>query len=191
MGYEGGYGELRASVSPPYPPPCSAEDQGRGPLPLLLAAAAAAALLLADPPTDSGSAVVAPVPGGRVSSGYGPRPGGMHHGTDIAAPLGTPIRAVTDATVIEAGPASGFGLWVRLRHDRDDTVSVYGHMHTITTRVGAHLTAGDQIATVGSRGRSTGPHLHLEIWPEGRREDRVDPADWMTAHGTPVTGGRS
>ena len=106
----------------------------------------------------------------------------MHGGTDFAAPLGTPIRAVADGEVIEAGPASGFGLWVQVRHDRDQTVSVYGHMNTITTRVGAHVRAGERIATVGARGQATGPHLHLEIWPNGDRGRRVDPARWLAAH---------
>ncbi len=126
--------------------------------------------------------VVDPVPGGRTSSGFGHRTGGMHYGLDIAAPIGAPIRAVADATVIEAGPASGFGLWVRIRHT-DSTVSVYGHMNTITTRVGARVKAGQQIATVGNRGQSTGPHLHLEIWPHGSRAARVNPAVWLRAHG--------
>lgn len=131
-------------------------------------------------------ATVAPVVGGRVTSGFGSRWGTGHYGTDVAAPTGTPIRAVADGTVIEAGPASGFGLWVRLRH-RDGTVSVYGHMHTITTKTGARVKAGQRIATVGSRGQSTGPHLHLEIWPDGRRDRRVDPLPWLARHGPDLT----
>jgi len=126
--------------------------------------------------------VVHPLPGGRVTSGFGWRAGGMHYGLDIAAPIGTPIRALADATVLDAGPATGFGLWVRLRH-HDGTVSVYGHMNTITTPTGAAVTAGQQIATVGDRGQSTGPHLHLEIWPDGQRAHRVDPATWLARHG--------
>ena len=101
---------------------------------------------------------------------------------------GAPIRSVADGTVIEAGPASGFGLWVRVRHT-DGTVSVYGHMHTITTRVGAHVKAGQQIATVGARGQATGPHLHLEIWPRGERARRVDPAAWFARHKARLTTG--
>lgn len=157
---------------------------------VLLVLAGVAVLLLAnhlpagppEPGPGRPGAVVAPVPGGRVSSGYGTRSGQMHYGTDIAAPLGTPIRAIADADVIEAGPAAGFGLWVRLRHTSGPdagTVSVYGHMQTITTRTGAHVRAGEQIATVGSRGQSTGPHLHLEIWPGGRRAARINPAFWF------------
>lgn len=138
-------------------------------------------------PAPSGD-VAAPVPGGRVTSGYGARWGVTHYGTDVAAPQGTPIRAVAAGQVIEAGPASGFGLWVRVRHT-DGTVSVYGHMHTITTRVGARVTAGQQIATVGARGEATGPHLHLEIWPGGDRARRVDPAAWFARHKARLTTG--
>ncbi|SMC99075.1 M23 family metallopeptidase [Kibdelosporangium aridum] len=133
------------------------------------------------PPAGSGNRYVKPVEG-RFTSGYGPRRGGPHYGIDIAAPTGTPIRAVTAGTVIEAGPASGFGLWMRIRHP-DGTVTVYGHMHTIDQRTGSTVDAGEQIATVGSRGQSTGPHLHFEVWPRGDRSARVDPVPWLSRHG--------
>jgi murein DD-endopeptidase MepM/ murein hydrolase activator NlpD len=136
----------------------------------------------ADTPRAGAGRYVTPVAGARVSSGYGPRDGEFHYGLDLAAPLGTPIRAVTAGTVIEAGPASGFGLWVRLRHP-DGTVTVYGHMHTITRPAGARVAAGEQIATVGSRGQSTGPHLHMEVWPHGDRSQRIDPQPWLAARG--------
>lgn len=119
---------------------------------------------------------------GTLTSGYGARWGTTHYGIDIAAPVGTPIRAVTTATVIEAGPATGFGLWMRLRHP-DGTVTVYGHMHTITRPAGARVAAGERIATVGSRGQSTGPHLHFEVWPHGDRNARIDPRPWLARHG--------
>jgi murein DD-endopeptidase MepM/ murein hydrolase activator NlpD len=120
---------------------------------------------------------------GTFTSGYGERWGEMHGGIDIAAPTGTPIRAVTRGTVIEAGPATGFGLWLRLRHDKDGTVTVYGHMHTLNAAAGDHVKAGETIATVGQRGQSTGPHLHLEVWPHGNRAARVDPRPWLADRG--------
>lgn len=161
---------------------------------LLLAAIAAVVYLRHDPaggstppgggtPSAGGSGrYVAPVDDGRLTSGFGARWGTTHGGIDLAAPIGTPIRAVTDATVIEAGPATGFGLWMRLQHP-DGTVTVYGHMNTIDRPHGAHVTAGEQIATVGARGESTGPHLHFEVWPGGQRARRVDPQPWLAAHG--------
>ncbi|MBE1466218.1 murein hydrolase activator EnvC family protein [Kibdelosporangium phytohabitans] len=133
------------------------------------------------PAPSDGNGFVKPVEG-RLSSGFGARAGGTHYGIDIAAPTGTPIRAVAGGTVIEAEPARGYGLWMRLRHE-DGTVTVYGHMHTMDRARGARVAAGEQIATVGSRGQSTGPHLHFEVWPGGDRQARVDPKPWLARHG--------
>ncbi|RMI28231.1 M23 family metallopeptidase [Nocardia stercoris] len=119
---------------------------------------------------------------GVFTSGYGSRWGTFHYGVDIAAPIGSPIYAVTDGTVIDAGPADGFGLWVRIRHT-DGTISVYGHMYDFSVSVGEHVQAGQQIARVGNRGDSTGPHLHFEILINGQH---VDPQPWLAAHGIPL-----
>ncbi|WP_373280957.1 M23 family metallopeptidase [Nocardia higoensis] len=117
---------------------------------------------------------------GNFTSGYGARWGVQHLGVDIAAPIGTPIYAVADGTVIDAGPASGFGMWVRIKHE-DGTVTVYGHVDTATVSVGEYVMAGDQIATVGNRGFSTGPHVHFEVWLNGN--DKVDPLPWLASRG--------
>ncbi|WP_433682643.1 peptidoglycan DD-metalloendopeptidase family protein [Nocardia sp. CA-119907] len=117
---------------------------------------------------------------GNFTSGFGARWGVQHLGVDIAGPIGTPIYAVADATVIEAGPASGFGMWVRLLHD-DGTVTIYGHIDTATVSQGQRVLAGDQIATIGNRGFSTGPHCHFEVWLNG--VDKVDPLPWLATRG--------
>ncbi|WP_460728682.1 M23 family metallopeptidase [Nocardia heshunensis] len=117
---------------------------------------------------------------GTFTSGFGIRWGVAHQGVDIAAPIGTPIYAVADATVLEAGPASGFGMWVRLLHD-DGTVTIYGHIDTATVSQGQRVLAGDQIATVGNRGFSTGPHCHFEVWLNG--VDKIDPLPWLASRG--------
>ncbi|MFI6367208.1 M23 family metallopeptidase [Nocardia sp. NPDC050630] len=117
---------------------------------------------------------------GAFTSGYGARWGVLHPGVDIAAPIGTPIYAVEDGTVIDAGPAAGFGMWVRIRGD-DGTVTVYGHVNTTLVSVGQHVLAGDEIATVGNRGESTGPHCHFEVWLNGT--DRIDPLPWLATRG--------
>ncbi|MGK8522069.1 peptidoglycan DD-metalloendopeptidase family protein [Nocardia asteroides] len=117
---------------------------------------------------------------GTFTSGYGMRWGVQHLGIDIAGPIGTPIYAVADGTVIEAGPASGFGMWVRLLHD-DGTVTIYGHINTATVSQGQRVMAGDQIATIGNRGFSTGPHCHFEVWLNG--VDKVDPLPWLATRG--------
>ncbi|WP_157554320.1 M23 family metallopeptidase [Nocardia crassostreae] len=117
---------------------------------------------------------------GNFTSGYGIRWGVQHTGIDVAAPIGTPIYAVADGTVLESGPASGFGMWVRLLHD-DGTVTIYGHIDTATVSQGQRVMAGDQIATVGNRGFSTGPHCHFEVWLNG--VDKIDPIPWLASRG--------
>ncbi|MHA6631451.1 M23 family metallopeptidase [Pseudonocardia sichuanensis] len=128
------------------------------------------------------TAVVSPV-AGRLTSAVGPRWGRSHNGLDIANRIGTPVFAVTDGVVVESGPASGFGLWVVIRHD-DGTKSVYGHINQTFVRVGERVSAGEQIAELGNRGISTGPHLHLEIWD--RSGTKVDPATWLRRRGLDV-----
>lgn len=117
---------------------------------------------------------------GAFTSGFGSRWGTIHKGVDIANAIGTPIVAVTDGEVIDAGPASGFGNWVRLRHE-DGTITVYGHMETVDVTVGEKVRAGQKIAGMGSRGFSTGSHVHFEVYPNG--DDAIDPAPWLAARG--------
>jgi murein DD-endopeptidase MepM/ murein hydrolase activator NlpD len=117
---------------------------------------------------------------GSLTSGFGARWGTTHYGMDIANSIGTPIFAAADGIVIEAGPASGFGLWVRIQHS-DGTITVYGHMDTFSVREGQKVHAGEQIARMGNRGYSTGPHLHFEVWNAGGR--KVNPRPWLVEHG--------
>ncbi|HHU67699.1 M23 family metallopeptidase [Corynebacterium sp.] len=117
---------------------------------------------------------------GTFTSGYGPRWGTMHNGIDIANSIGTPIYAVMAGTVIDSGPASGYGQWIRIRHD-DGSVTVYGHMETLNVSVGQRVSAGQHIAGMGNRGFSTGSHLHFEIHPAG--SGPVDPVPWFGNHG--------
>jgi murein DD-endopeptidase MepM/ murein hydrolase activator NlpD len=117
---------------------------------------------------------------GTFTSGFGARWGTSHNGVDIANAIGTPIVAAMEGTVIEAGPASGFGLWVRIQH-ADGTITVYGHMNTIDVPQGAKVKAGQQIATIGNRGQSTGPHLHFEVWIGGGQ--KINPVGWLAERG--------
>lgn len=126
------------------------------------------------------SPTVLPVVGGQISSGFGNRWGEFHYGVDIADPIGTPIRSVMSGTVLEAGPASGFGQWVRVRQD-DGTIAVYGHVNDMYVQAGQHVNVGDIIASVGNRGQSTGPHLHLEIWDTDGT--KIDPVAWLAGKG--------
>ena len=124
-------------------------------------------------------AVVSPAQG-TFTSGYGMRWGTLHAGIDIANAIGTPILAIMDGTVIDSGPASGYGQWIRIQHS-DGSVSVYGHMSTLAVSVGQSVTAGQQIAGMGSEGFSTGSHLHFEIHPSGN--GAVDPVPWFAERG--------
>lgn len=117
---------------------------------------------------------------GRVTSSYGSRSGGTHYGLDVANSIGTPIRTAASGTVISAGPASGFGLWVRVRHE-DGTITVYGHINKALVDVGQKVSAGELIAEVGNRGRSSGPHLHFEAHGAGGK--KLDPGRWLDQRG--------
>ncbi len=123
---------------------------------------------------------VLPVSAGQISSGFGSRWGEFHYGVDIADALGTPIHSAMSGTVLEAGPASGFGQWVRVQQE-DGTIAVYGHVNDMYVQAGQHVEAGDVIASVGNRGQSTGPHLHLEIWDVNGK--KVDPVAWLAGKG--------
>ena len=125
------------------------------------------------------SSVVKPTEG-TFTSGFGMRWGSLHAGLDIANVVGTPILAAMGGTVIDSGPASGFGQWIRIQHD-DGSIAVYGHMETLDVSVGEQVTAGQKIAGMGNRGFSTGSHLHFELYPTG--SGAVDPAPWFAEHG--------
>ena len=122
---------------------------------------------------DGGGATAAAVGGdtsGRpraaTTSCFGGRWGVTHYGVDIAAPIGTPIYAATAGVVQRAGTATGFGCAVYIRGD-DGAVTVYGHVNQYFVAAGERVAAGEQIAEVGNRGQSTGPHLHFEVHPSG------------------------
>lgn len=112
----------------------------------------------------------------RVSSGFGPRVDPLtgqarfHRGLDIAAPAGSPIHAARDGVVRFAGPDGEYGLAVEIDHG-DGLVTRYAHASKLHARAGDRVRQGDWIADVGSTGRSTGPHLHLEAVEAGRRVD--------------------
>jgi murein DD-endopeptidase MepM/ murein hydrolase activator NlpD len=85
-----------------------------------------------------------------------------HAGTDIAAPAGTPIRAVAEGRVVESGPNGGYGNMVVIQAE-DGRKMLYAHNNQNFVRVGDWVSRGDTIAEVGSTGRATGPHVHFEV----------------------------
>jgi murein DD-endopeptidase MepM/ murein hydrolase activator NlpD len=117
---------------------------------------------------------------GIYTSNFGYRWGVLHAGIDLANSIGTPIYAVSDGVVIDVGPTAGYGMWVKLLH-ADGTVTLYGHVNSTLVNMGQRVMAGDQIATMGNRGNSTGPHLHFEVQLNGSQ--RIDPVPWLEKRG--------
>ena len=91
----------------------------------------------------------------------------MHYGIDIAARVGSPIHAPADGVIIFSGKKSGFGNFLMMAHDHG-IVTKYGHNAELFVKTGEKVNRGDPIASVGNSGRSTGPHLHYEIWVNGK-----------------------
>lgn len=98
---------------------------------------------------------------GIVSSEFGPRWGRNHNGLDVAAGTGTPVVAAASGVVTWAGPKGSFGNLVMLDHG--GLTTLYAHLNSVDVGVGDRVTKGQRVATVGSTGRSTGPHLHFEV----------------------------
>lgn len=106
-----------------------------------------------------------PLRAGIVSSEFGwrMRRGRMHEGIDVAAHRGSPVLASAAGVVLYSGNRlSGYGNLVIVRHDQN-TVTLYAHNDRILVHKGEPVKAGQIIATLGSTGRSTGPHIHFEI----------------------------
>jgi murein DD-endopeptidase MepM/ murein hydrolase activator NlpD len=129
------------------------------------------------------SSWVRPIHDAPITSGFGYRWGRLHAGIDFATPIGTPIYAASNGTVITAGPANGYGQWVKIQHPGNIT-TIYGHIRGWTVTVGQAVQAGELIAYSGTEGRSTGPHLHFETRPG---DSPVDPLAFYAAHGVALT----
>ena len=103
---------------------------------------------------------IRPLVGGRKSQGiHG------YNGVDIAAPVGTPIRASAAGKVIIARPSGyngGYGLYVVVSH-ANGTQTLYAHMSKVNVSVGQYVDQGELLGAVGNTGRSTGPHIHFEV----------------------------
>jgi murein DD-endopeptidase MepM/ murein hydrolase activator NlpD len=93
-----------------------------------------------------------------------------HDGLDIAAPSGTPIRTAAGGRVMRVERQLGYGLIVEINHG-SGVHTRYAHCNSSRVTVGQRVTAGTIVATVGSTGISTGPHLHYEVTVNGRRVD--------------------
>ena len=147
------------------------------------------------PPVPETSRVVFPLPAGTYTNtdSFGwrtdPYSGAraFHAGSDLAAPAGTPIVAVADGVVSFAGQRGGYGGLIIIEHRvRGERVtSYYAHMYEygVLVAAGDSVAAGQHIGDVGSAGKSTGPHLHVEIHPGGAGAPAVNALEWLAEHG--------
>ncbi len=115
-----------------------------------------------------------PLNGARLSSGYGNRKHPilgftkMHRGVDFAAPRGTPVFAAGDGIIEYSGWNGAYGKYIRIKHN-GIYKTAYAHLSKIYKKRGVRIKQGEIIGTLGSTGRSTGPHLHYEILIGGRQ----------------------
>lgn len=106
---------------------------------------------------------------GRITGPFGARidpfngEGAFHRGVDISTEYGTPVLAPADGTVTYADFESGYGRLIEIDHGHG-YVTRYGHLSAYAVTEGQAVHRGDIIGYVGSSGRSTGPHLHYEVW---------------------------
>ncbi len=113
-----------------------------------------------------------PVPG-YISSYFGTRPdpfdgrSARHAGIDIATSFGTPVHVVAEGIVTFAGRRGGYGKVVEVKHG-NGYMTRYAHNSALDVHAGQHVKAREVIARAGSTGRSTGSHVHFEVWHDGR-----------------------
>ncbi len=123
-----------------------------------------------------------------ITSGFGgradPFDGGsaFHKGVDFHANVGDPVMSVADGVVSYAGVRGGYGNVVEVDHG-NGYVTRYAHNSRLVVRVGDLVRAGQQVAKAGSSGRSTGAHVHFEVWADGRV---VNPRKFLGDTNTPV-----
>lgn len=118
---------------------------------------------------------IKPLAGGRFTSGFGRRWGRMHKGVDWACPVGTTVYASCAGTVIQASYNGGYGNNVVIQH-ADGRMTRYAHNSRLLVQVGQYVEQGEPIALSGNTGRSTGPHVHFELYINGAA---VDPLKYI------------
>jgi len=94
----------------------------------------------------------------------------MHYGIDLAATPGRVVSASAKGFVVHAGWTPGYGLMVEIRHGGDLTTR-YSHLARLLCGPGDEVEPGQPVGLVGATGRTTGPHLHFEVWRGGRARD--------------------
>lgn len=126
-------------------------------------------------PATTGSGTFARPTYGSLSSRYGSRWGRRHTGIDIAGSYNSAIKAADGGVVTYSGWMSGYGNYVVINHENGYQTG-YGHCASLSVKVGDRVAKGDEIAKMGSTGRSTGTHLHFEVKKNG---SFVDPLSYV------------
>ncbi|MFG2525135.1 peptidoglycan DD-metalloendopeptidase family protein [Streptomyces sp. NPDC048527] len=116
---------------------------------------------------------------GIANSGYS---AGHHTGIDFPVPVGTPVHAVSNGTVVFAGWGGAYGNLIKIR-DNDGRYSLYAHLSRIDVSVGEHISAANRIALSGASGHATGPHLHFEVDTTLQYGSDINPVTYLAAHG--------
>ncbi len=131
---------------------------------------------------DEGFVAGRPIENAWIASPYGRRPDpisgemSFHGGIDLTTgKAGAEIHSVAAGVVTWAGPRSGYGLMVEVNHG-NGFATRYAHSQELLVEVGDVIDRGENVALVGSTGRSTGPHVHFEVYKNGRL---VDPASYI------------
>ena len=124
-----------------------------------------------------------PLDGYRISSAFGKRRDpingrkAMHYGIDLVGPYRSRLEATASGVVTKAGWMAGYGRLVEIQHDFGFKTR-YAHLRRISVKRGQKVERGDEVGQLGNSGRSTGPHLHYEVWFEGKR---VNPYHYVKA----------
>ncbi|MDD3765973.1 MAG: M23 family metallopeptidase [Eubacteriales bacterium] len=125
---------------------------------------------------------------GRISSFYGTRTDPFyghkanHMGLDIAADAGTPVYAMQEGKVTFSAKKGGYGNCVMIDHffynvpELPNVTTLYGHMSKVYVKKGDIVQRGQVVGLIGSTGRSTGPHLHFEVFYQGKN---IDPLEYL------------
>lgn len=120
---------------------------------------------------------------GPITSGFGYRWGKMHKGYDIGVPVGTPVYAYLPGTVTKIGyDSGGYGYYIEWKDSIHSQIHFFGHLkQKPSMREGQSFETGALLGLTGNTGRSTAPHLHWEIGPQGAQ---VDPGKWLRSVGS-------
>lgn len=110
---------------------------------------------------------------GTLTSRYGSRWGRLHAGIDLAAPIGTHVKAADGGKVTFAGYKGALGYMVEIDHG-GGRVTWYGHCSKLFVKKGERVYQGQHIANVGNTGRSTGPHVHFEVHVNGKTKNPLN-----------------